>query len=161
MSGERATCCARLHPRQALWKEEEVCASVFGQLAVGAVYLLHAGLPFGKQPWGSSARQTCGLVRPLLVSRCDCLLLSDDIFLLFKAVHQKDWRTDTGCTLLCHLLSIRCSPGFPSSLTGSAARVSIPQIRIQPYYLRSRVGGGCYKFIPPCLIIKARKRGKT
>lgn len=38
MAGERAASCAHLHPRQALWKEEEVCASVFGQLGRGSVF---------------------------------------------------------------------------------------------------------------------------
>lgn len=78
MSGERATCCAHLRPRQALWKEE-VCASVFGQLPVGAVYLLHAGLPFGKQPWGSSAWQPVAWSGPFLswgVIACCCQMTS-------------------------------------------------------------------------------------
>lgn len=121
--GERATCCARLHPRQACRTEGGAYDSVFRQLSVGTIYFLRAGVPFGKQSWGGSAWLSCSLVRPLSVSRCDGPPpVDDNIFPFFKADGSEGLAV--AAAWLCHLLSVSCSPGLLFSHPVSAAGVS-------------------------------------
>lgn len=120
--GKRATCCAHLHPRQACRRDRGARDGVLRQLSVGMMYLLSARVPFSKQSWGSSTWLSCGLVRPLSVSKCDGPPLVTTSSPFSKQSDLKDWRwLQPGFAIF---FSIGCSPGVPTSRPGAAARVS-------------------------------------